>query len=597
MKLTIGMATYDDFDGVCFSVQSLLLHQHCEDVEIIIIDNNPDSAHGKATRDFCSKVGSKRDQVRYIPMPESTGTTQPRQRVFEEAKGEFVLCMDAHVMFANFAIADLLDFFEAADDEQEDIYSGPILNDDRTIMATHFDPVWRSEMWGIWGYDARGEHPSNTPFETWGQGLGVFVCRKSAWLGFNPNFRGFGGEEGYIHEKFRQAGRKSICLPFLRWWHRFHRPAGIHYPRSIYQKVRNYVLGHQELGLSLAPIYEHFVASKLLPSDQWQYLLADPIKHEHAPGAYVQTKQQLLGPTPNLDELLIAVASNPRDLDQHAKLLRAFATQTPRIMAVVKRMEWNVILAAARPQRLRVWQKEAGPILDLVHKAVPLEHANPPRTYSTTISPSLDPSDIGQIEDCDLLVLDTEHSKLQLRRELDQYAGKVERRILIRGTGDFGETAEGGGEGQFAAIREWLKENAEWFVMLHETRQYGFTVLSKHPNDRPPHPVIPWKPHHGPGTELKKILKSLGIEPNAACGCAKKQAQMDEWGVQGCRDHFEEIVGWMREGQGRWGWRDKLTAAAKAVTTGLAFEIDWTDPFVGLVKVSIERAEQQETAA
>ena len=45
-----------------------------------------------------------------------------------------------------------------------------------------------------------------------------------AWPGFPAAFRGFGGEEAYIHEKFRRAGGRRLCLPWLRWMHRFGRP-------------------------------------------------------------------------------------------------------------------------------------------------------------------------------------------------------------------------------------------------------------------------------------------------------------------------------------------------------------------------------------
>src|SRR5438477_12942369 len=92
------------------------------------------------------------------------------------------------------------------------------------------------------------------------QGLGAFSCLKQAWLGFQPGFRGFGGEEGYIHEKFRQAGRRCLCLPWLRWMHRFGRPRGVPYRLTVEDKLRNYVLGHAELGLDLAPVLEHFAA-------------------------------------------------------------------------------------------------------------------------------------------------------------------------------------------------------------------------------------------------------------------------------------------------------------------------------------------------
>ena len=90
------------------------------------------------------------------------------------------------------------------------------------------------------------------------QGLGLFSCRKDAWPGFHPEFRGFGGEEGYIHQKFRNLGRRCLCLPWLRWVHRFGRPAGAPYPMRLQNRITNYLIGHRELGLDEAPVIEHF---------------------------------------------------------------------------------------------------------------------------------------------------------------------------------------------------------------------------------------------------------------------------------------------------------------------------------------------------
>jgi hypothetical protein len=84
--------------------------------------------------------------------------------------------------------------------------------------------------------------------------------RKDAWPGFNRHFRGFGGEEGYIHEKVRQMGGKTLCLPFLRWLHRFSRPQGVPYPLTWEDRIHNYVIGHRENGLDEAEIKEHFSA-------------------------------------------------------------------------------------------------------------------------------------------------------------------------------------------------------------------------------------------------------------------------------------------------------------------------------------------------
>ena len=48
--------------------------------------------------------------------------------------------------------------------------------------------------------------------------------------------------------------------------HRFGRPRGPAYPLTIEDKLRNYVLGHHELGLDISPVVAHF--SEYLPPDR-----------------------------------------------------------------------------------------------------------------------------------------------------------------------------------------------------------------------------------------------------------------------------------------------------------------------------------------
>jgi hypothetical protein len=250
VALTVGMATYQDFDGVYFTVQALRLYQDLKDVEILVIDN-----YGCAdTRQFVESWSGGR----YVLAKDAVGTAAPRDRIFREARGEAVLVCDCHVLFAPESIARLKQFFQAHP-YCPDLLQGPLVYDDLKNQATHFEPVWRAEMWGVWGSDPRGSNPDAEPFEISMQGLGVFSCRKSAWPGLNPRFRGFGGEEGYLHEKFRRAGGKCLCLPWLRWVHRFGRPAGPKYPVQLEDRVRNYFIGHVELGLDLNPVFEHFL--------------------------------------------------------------------------------------------------------------------------------------------------------------------------------------------------------------------------------------------------------------------------------------------------------------------------------------------------
>lgn len=253
-KLTIGMATYDDYDGVYFTIQAMRMYhpEVMDQVQFVVLDNNP---QGPAAPEL---KGLERwiPNFRYVPYLERSGTAV-RDFLFSEAEGTYVLCVDCHVLLEAGSLKRLIEYFDAHPDTS-DLLQGPLLYDGLDTTSTHFDPVWRQGMWGTWGNDPRAKDPNEPPFEIPMQGLGLFACRRAAWLGFNPAFRGFGGEEGYIHEKFRQAGHRALCLPFLRWNHRFGRPFGTRYANTWEDRIRNYVVGHRELGLPLEPIIEHF---------------------------------------------------------------------------------------------------------------------------------------------------------------------------------------------------------------------------------------------------------------------------------------------------------------------------------------------------
>lgn len=609
-SLTIGMAHYDDFDGALFSIQSLALYHSVPDLEIILIDNSPDTPAGqslaKQIKSWHTRNGVK---VRYIAMPENTGTTQPRERIFAEASNDVVMVMDCHVLLATGAIEKLMAYYEANPDSG-DILSGPLLYNDLQSISTHFQDEWRSEMWGTWGTDERGRDPNGEPFEIPGQGLGLFVCRKDKWLGFNPHFRGFGGEEMYIHEKFRQHGRKAMCLPSLRWWHRFDRPAGVRYPLTRWNKVRNYVLGHQELGLPLDRPEEHFVGGGLFPREHWERLVADPIgmlrspaelpivkQDKPAAASSCGSRQQPPEAVQSIEELFTSVKAIPRDLEQHADTIRAFAAKAGRVSAFVTRREWNVFLAAGKPSSLIVYQTEQDPLLDRLHAAWERDIDNHRhRHYTTKVGGGADSLIAEPIEPTDMLVIDTVHTGPRLYAELARHGGQTERFIMLHDTEIYGQNGEQEkAPGLLSGLQRWIKEHPEWFVVYHTKEQYGLTVLGRQERDRPEEPIHLWAPGYGPGTELKAIISSLGINPSASCDCNAKARQMDQWGVAGCREHRDEIIGWMRSGQERWKWKDKLAAAAKAVTTGLAFKLDWSDPFPSLIDEAIRRAEERAT--
>jgi hypothetical protein len=254
-RLCVGMATYDDFDGVWFTIQAIRMYQSevLADLSFVVIDNHPEGLAAPALK----ALGEWIPRYRYVPFGGYHGTSV-KDLVFREADAEIVCCVDCHVLLRPGALARLRAWFDAHPDSR-DLLQGPLLYDDLAKPeATHLEPRWGSGLFGQWARDPRIDDPDCAPFEISMQGLGVFACRKDAWPGLNPRLRGFSGDEGYLHEKFRRRGGRVLCHPGLAWAHRFPRPAGTSYANSWEDRVRNYYLAWSEIGWDVAPVEAHF---------------------------------------------------------------------------------------------------------------------------------------------------------------------------------------------------------------------------------------------------------------------------------------------------------------------------------------------------
>mgnify|MGYP001215861816 CR=1 FL=1 len=276
--LTIGMATYDDYDGVFFSIQSLRMHHdlcNTDQIEYIVVDNNPTSPSGQATKKFVEGIKGK-----YIPYTEKVSSFN-KYLIPNYANGKYVLIMDSHVLLERNSIDSLLQYYKDTPNCR-DLVQGPLIYNDLKHISTHFDPVWRGDMYGIWATNKEANE-KGLPFEIPMQGMGLLSFEKEFWPGIHPNFFGFGAEEGYISEKFRQAGGKNICLPQLRWMHRFDRPAGVKFRLALEDRVWNYFIGWLELykdpeDQRIKDIYNHF--KDKIPAGRIDSILEKAIKGE-----------------------------------------------------------------------------------------------------------------------------------------------------------------------------------------------------------------------------------------------------------------------------------------------------------------------------
>lgn len=250
IRWSICLPSFNNFTEVYFTIQSLRLHHDMMDKEIIVADNFGD----KYLEKFIKEKGG--DTVRYINAVKIRGVSAAKNAAIAAARGEFILCMDSHILLQ-----------QGCFDKEppgDDFIQGPLMLNNCSQYWIEWLPVWRANMWGIWGEKLTKEQLPKEPKEIWAMGAGFFATRRASWLGFNPAFRGFGGETGYIQEKYRKAGRRVLCYPNMIWLHFFGNTGRkIPFVVKTSDRIRNYMIGFKELGLDTAPIVNHFGGDKV----------------------------------------------------------------------------------------------------------------------------------------------------------------------------------------------------------------------------------------------------------------------------------------------------------------------------------------------
>jgi len=278
MKLTIGMSCYDDFHGVWFTIQSIKMYhpEVIDDVKFIVIDGNPGQSHGIEVEKLIAKLTNKHGQNALYVSNETWASTASRDYIFQFAETPYVLCLDSHVMLAPGSIKKLIEHFDN-NPTTKDIISGPIYDDNHNILATHMTRKWDYNMLGGWELDM-DKIKTDEKYIVDMMGLGVFACTKESWPGFNRNFKGFGGEEGYIHDKIRKNGGEAICFPWLKWLHRFPRPDGAKYNNIYEDRINNYFHGYIELNKQPDDIIDYYSKSNELEGQQRTAISKEKLK-------------------------------------------------------------------------------------------------------------------------------------------------------------------------------------------------------------------------------------------------------------------------------------------------------------------------------
>lgn len=604
--LTIGMSAYGDFPGVYMTIQALKLYhmEFLRHTQLVVVDNDPDPRDGTDSKAIKNFVEHMSDTTfgggrKYIALENIKGTTVPRQLVFDNADGQFVMVIDSHVMLLQNALRELFTYIYQHP-QSDDILCGPLHNDRLFLLGTHFNYIWRAEMWGRWGQayhcpdcqrlfscndEPPGEKvtyldlmeqisnsPSNAvpivgcqgcghifpielpwpghegtlvkmgyipaggqkdkPFEIPAMGLGLFCCRKEAWHGWGYDHRGFGGEECCIHDIHRkEMGGKTICIPQLRWIHRFAhtRPK---YPLNTWNKVRNYILWFKRLGYPLDAIREEFInRAKKIEPHAFNFIAEDPVRRIW-PDPVRAPKGQASVPAPstsltyqkqldealreqhvsmeiqegcggcgksyhvqpdmetewNMDSLYQWLLGVKRDLDEHMPTIQEYADRCDHVTDLGHRRESVAALVCSKAQHVTIYNPEsADPVVKKLLELIPRNKAVEiqPKKVSEAVHTVTE-----DIDDTDLLFVDTLMTFDRITRVLERFAPKVRKYIIIHDTKLFMQKGEDGGPGIMFAVRSWLRNDPQWFPVYLTDNQYGLAVYSRVPEDRPKMPHL-----------------------------------------------------------------------------------------------------------
>jgi len=178
----------------------------------------------------------------------------------------------------------------------------------------------------------------------------------------------------------------------------------------------------------------------------------------------------------SITEYYKANCSNQSDINEHLPTLKRYAEECDTVVEMGVR--WIVSTWAfleAKPKRLisididdpSKYGRSIAEVYNLAGQAnVQFEF----RQESTLEN---------EIEECDLLFIDTLHNFEQLDQELKRHGNKAQKYIIFHDTTTFGHKGETSPNGLLPAIDAFLEENEHWHKKEVFTNNNGLTVLER----------------------------------------------------------------------------------------------------------------------
>jgi Glycosyl transferase family 2 len=170
----------------------------------------------------------------------------------------------------------------------------------------------------------------------------------------------------------------------------------------------------------------------------------------------------------------LALRDTASDFNEHLPILRSYAERVPRVTEFgVGRSSWALL--HARPERLRCYD-----LGDDLRQVGMRELVALGREIGIDAKFIIGNTLEVEIEDTDLLFIDSLHTYSQLTQELARHAGRVFRYILLHDTETFGPTGEDGLQpGLIGAVEDFLAKDHTWRMRDRLKNNNGLTILER----------------------------------------------------------------------------------------------------------------------
>lgn len=163
------------------------------------------------------------------------------------------------------------------------------------------------------------------------------------------------------------------------------------------------------------------------------------------------------------------LCQKPSDINEHLPVLKKYAAECTHVTEMGVR--WVVstwAFLAAKPEKLVSYDVNYHPNVKEAQDAAG-------DSFQFIQSNVLE----TEIEETDLLFIDTWHVYGQLQKELEKHAEKARKYIILHDTSTFGLRGEDGGKGLKTALNEFLEKNVSWVIKEEFTNNNGLTVLER----------------------------------------------------------------------------------------------------------------------